>query len=975
MKSTKHHLLFSLMLLLSFVLVGCIPSSVETTKINPANVIDDGNGSIATKAPAFSYGVSSANIIQYTPFAIAPSITYAGAGLTFSLIGTLPTGLTLNTSNGMISGIPTSSPPNSNYIILATNNFGSSFKALSLDAGPIFSYPFSNYDYVVGIAFSAIVPTVTYPTSGVITYSVSPFLPAGLSLNPVTGEISGTLTANSASTSFLVTATSNGLSTSISMGLFEAGPPTVSYSLNYNYIRNTAFSASPTITYQGSNFTISSPSGTIPTGLSLNTSNGVISGSASIGGSGNQTFVVRVQNDYGFADHTINFIEVGAPVFTSTTFSASFQRASAFSLDLEATLTFPSAANVTYSSSPALPNANCTLSLDSNTGDISGTIAWNAGSSASDCARSYTVTATNNADPIPRTTALTVTISQTGVPQVGYPATNVTYQNNVALSVTPNYYYLGTLATPTAYAITSGALPSGVSLNGTTGVISGIPTSSVSATGAAHGVNITVTNSFGSNTFSLTLEEFGAPRISYSSTSYTFYRNGPATSFQTPTVSFCKGGCTFSTPDTLPTNVALNSTTGEISSTGITSPINNPSYTPVTFSVVYADSVLPVPNSATIAGFSLTEGCNPAASFFGQEFGGGGSTAMDPWFLCTEAHLDHMSTNPAFMDDDYRLSDDIDMATIPTLPIGEAIGACFSGSFEGNDKIISNFKVYDAISNPGTASYVMYPAGFFSCLSDFDFIQNLSLVNSYMYGEVYSGTITGKAEVPHPKMRTNLIDRVHVYRSVVRDRSGLILPDQTYAGGLIGHVKCNDQLSQFKLQRSLFHGTIHQDSPANGSIFGGLFTSNPQTVDCTTSVDNAVIYQNLISSFPPYNLSNPNSFLDYANAEDPFSATFASVGNTIVVDLNAILSPPPAPVQPTNLGNSYNYDDPQIWTASIWDSFQFPVTSAEYLFPNPSSRIIPIVPRHFCLRNPGHLIFSSVNLNAWQTGGAALICP
>src|ERR1700676_2597752 len=64
------------------------------------------------------------------------------------------------------------------------------------------SYP-SATAFVVGMAIKPLTPTV----SGTITgYSVSPALPAGLSLNSASGAISGTPSAVAAKTTYAVTA-------------------------------------------------------------------------------------------------------------------------------------------------------------------------------------------------------------------------------------------------------------------------------------------------------------------------------------------------------------------------------------------------------------------------------------------------------------------------------------------------------------------------------------------------------------------------------------------------------------------------------------------------------------------------------------------------------------------------------------------------------------------------------------------------
>lgn len=70
--------------------------------------------------------------------------------------------------------------------------------------------------YSTGTAITALSPTVT---GTVTSYSVSPALPAGLSLNTTTGQITGTPTAVSAATDYVITAQNAGGSTTFTLSI------------------------------------------------------------------------------------------------------------------------------------------------------------------------------------------------------------------------------------------------------------------------------------------------------------------------------------------------------------------------------------------------------------------------------------------------------------------------------------------------------------------------------------------------------------------------------------------------------------------------------------------------------------------------------------------------------------------------------------------------------------------------------------
>jgi hypothetical protein len=88
------------------------------------------------------------------------------------------------------------------------------------------SYSTSTVSGTVGTAISSLTPTVT---GTVDTYSVSPTLPAGLSINASSGVISGTPTAVATSASYTVTASNAGGSTTAQVTIAVGkGTPTIS---------------------------------------------------------------------------------------------------------------------------------------------------------------------------------------------------------------------------------------------------------------------------------------------------------------------------------------------------------------------------------------------------------------------------------------------------------------------------------------------------------------------------------------------------------------------------------------------------------------------------------------------------------------------------------------------------------------------------------------------------------------------------
>jgi hypothetical protein len=112
----------------------------------------------------------------------------------------LPTGLTLNSSTGFISGTPTSYGGPFTYTMKVTDSYGATLSTnfqivVGLSQVTITVDP-TIKNFVQGLAITPWTP-VLYSSGGQtpVTYSVSPALPDGLTLNTSTGYISGTPTA------------------------------------------------------------------------------------------------------------------------------------------------------------------------------------------------------------------------------------------------------------------------------------------------------------------------------------------------------------------------------------------------------------------------------------------------------------------------------------------------------------------------------------------------------------------------------------------------------------------------------------------------------------------------------------------------------------------------------------------------------------------------------------------------------------
>ena len=135
--------------------------------------------------------------------------TVSGTGITYTISPPLPAGMLFYAATGIISGKPTLAVAAANYTVTATNGIGSTNAVVRIEtysAPPTnLSYP-SPISYAIGDSVARITPSIT----GTVTrYSISPSLPAGLSIDPRTGIISGIPAASSLAADYTVAASND----------------------------------------------------------------------------------------------------------------------------------------------------------------------------------------------------------------------------------------------------------------------------------------------------------------------------------------------------------------------------------------------------------------------------------------------------------------------------------------------------------------------------------------------------------------------------------------------------------------------------------------------------------------------------------------------------------------------------------------------------------------------------------------------
>lgn len=247
---------------------------------NSTNVTTSSVTPLAAPVPTgLTYSTPNVYIVGVAIGALSPTST-GGAITTYSVSPSLPTGLTLNTNTGLITGTPTAITAQSSYVVTGSNGSGTITTTVVISvniAAPAgLSYTSPNV-YTVGTAITSLNPTST--GGAISTYTVSPSLPAGLTLNTTTGIITGTPTSITPQASYVVTANNaSGTNTStIIITVNVSAPSGLNYTSPNVFTKSSSITAlSPTST--GGTIATYSISPSLPAGLSFNTTTGIISG-------------------------------------------------------------------------------------------------------------------------------------------------------------------------------------------------------------------------------------------------------------------------------------------------------------------------------------------------------------------------------------------------------------------------------------------------------------------------------------------------------------------------------------------------------------------------------------------------------------------------------------------------------------------------------------------------------------------------
>jgi hypothetical protein len=243
-----------------------------------------------TTAQSLTVGTAMADFTPLTPSGGAAPYTYS------ITTGTLPAGLSLNTSTGAVSGTPTATYATANVVFSVQDTHGVranttstvSFTVGAASATLTATETHTPQNLTVGMAMTSFSPLTPSGGTAPYTYSItSGTLPTGLSLDASTGAVTGTPTAQYATATLIFSVRdANGvaaITTSSVIFTVVAAPIHITATATLTAQKltvGTAMASFSPLTPSGgaAPYTYSITSGTLPAGLSLNASTGAVTG-------------------------------------------------------------------------------------------------------------------------------------------------------------------------------------------------------------------------------------------------------------------------------------------------------------------------------------------------------------------------------------------------------------------------------------------------------------------------------------------------------------------------------------------------------------------------------------------------------------------------------------------------------------------------------------------------------------------------
>ena len=490
---------------------------------------------VNAKAPVFRLSRYIQTVVKGSAAGFTVSST-GGPITRFSISPAAPAGMSFNTSTGVLSGSPTNVQPAATFTVTATNVSGSPTQTFELTVTasfPVFTLSSSSQTVAQGDSAGFTVNS----TGGVAAYSISA-TPTGMTFNSSTGALSGSPSAVKSEFIYTVTAT-NVSGKATQQFRLTVNPSIPEFVLSRSFHNAAAGSASGfTVNSTGGYVSSFSISPSAPAGMLFSSVTGTLSGkpkSLQLA----TVYTVTATNDSGSAsqEFELSVTRTGSdPSFVLSVSSQLVNQGSAAGFTVSST----GGPITRFSISPAAPAG---MSFNTSTGVLSGS------PTSAQLATTYTVTGSNSFASVTRTYVLTVKLVA--------PAFTLTLSSQSVYQGDAAGFTVNSTGGAATYSIDPLA-PTGMSLNTSTGALSGNPSTIKSITT----YTVTARNALGSASQEFMLTVNVKVPVFTLSLSIQTVAQGSAAGF---TVSSTGGAATYSIDPLAPAGMSFNTSTGQLS--------------------------------------------------------------------------------------------------------------------------------------------------------------------------------------------------------------------------------------------------------------------------------------------------------------------------------------------------------------------------------------------------------------------------
>lgn len=479
---------------------------------------------------------------------LAVTAADTGAGTLRYVAFGLPAGLKIDADSGAISGTVSTGAAGSHTVTVVTNDGTYSAKqsfVWTINSSLTLTTPDDQTNSEADTVSLSL--TTTYTGGGTLSYAAVG-LPAGLSIDPTTGDITGTLSAGQANSYSVTLIVGDGTSSAVqSFNWTVNSPITITAPDTQSNTDGETISTLTISAVDATSGTLNFSALNLPTGLSINATTGAITGTIAAGASGIGTFSPTIIVSNGTYASSLNFEwDVSSPITLSLPTTGSNVVGDTFTGQVSA---IDATSGTPVFTSAWLPMG---LTLNSSTGAITGTLTSDAAAIGS-----FSTLITVSDGTYSTSQTLSFSVATAGTVTLATPSNQSTVEGTTISTLS-----LTATGSGTRTYFTQG-LPQGLVMDPTTGDITGTVAANAAAS-SPYTVTVLVTN--GSSSAAETFTWAVSSPVSIDTIAAQTYTENTSVSLSLTASDASSGTVTFSAVG-LPAGLKVNKSTGAITGT------------------------------------------------------------------------------------------------------------------------------------------------------------------------------------------------------------------------------------------------------------------------------------------------------------------------------------------------------------------------------------------------------------------------